>query len=149
MLTILFNQGPARSAYNPTGGGGGGGSGYSGGAHFYIGKHKGELRRAIKSALKTLSTTKDKRKRKRVTRKIAETIASDFAFAPMVVQVREIVPLEALRIQLVRVSYEMKAAEDKAASNKLTKLLQDYEEKARKIEQQEEEAITAILLLAA
>lgn len=61
----------------------------------------------------------------------------------------ELAPLEQLRIQLVRVSYELKAAEDKASAERLTKLLQDYEEKAKKIEQQEEEAITAILLLAA
>lgn len=126
--------------------GGGGGA-----AHWYRGKYRGELRRTIRQALKDLSTATSRRKRKKVVRKVGEIIRPKFDFWPVFPEaVRvELAPLEQLRIQLVRVSYELKAAEDKASAERLTKLLQDYEEKAKKIEQQEEEAIAAILLLAA
>lgn len=126
-------------------------TGGGGASHWYRGKYRGELRRTIRQALKDLSTATSRRKRKKVVRKVAEIIRPKFDFWPVFPEaVRvELAPLEQLRIQLVRVSYELKAAEDKASAERLTKLLQDYEEKAKKIEQQEEEAITAILLLAA
>jgi len=126
-------------------------TGGGGAAHWYRGKYRGELRNTIRKALTDLTSAKDKRKRKKVARKVAEIIRPAFDFwpaFPAAVKI-ELAPLEQMRIQLVRVAYELKAAEDKASQEKLTKLLQEYEDRARKIERQEEEAITAILLLAA
>ncbi len=143
MLTILFNQGSrAHLEYNPTGGGGSasGGSGY-----WYTGKYKGELKRAITRAIRSLSQTTEKRKRKRVIRKVARVYAPEMDL-PIPAWVE---PIDRIRIEIVRVAYELKAAEDKASQEKLDRLLQEYEDRERKIERQEEEAITAILLLAA
>lgn len=144
-LSYIDHSQPVIEAPTQSTGGGGGA------AYWYRGKYRGELRKTIRQALKDLSTATSRRKRKKVVRKVAEIIRPKFDFWPVFPEaVRvELAPLEQLRIQLVRVSYELKAAEDKASAERLTKLLQDYEEKAKKIEQQEEEAITAILLLAA
>lgn len=142
MLTILFNQGVGASFYyRPTGGGG---SASGGSGHWYTGKYKGELKAAITRAIRTLSKTTDKRKRKRIIRKVAEVFVPEMVSVPT-----WIAPIDQIQIQIVLVSRELKAAEDRAATQKLSQLLQDYEEKAKKIEQQEEEAIAAILLLAA
>lgn len=126
-------------------------TGGGGAARWYRGKYRGELRRAITRALGELSTAKDRRKRKKVARKVAEVIRPQFDFWPVFpTSVRvELAPLEQIRIQLVRVAYELKAAEDKTISDRMASLLQQYEDEARKIEQQEEEAVAAILLLAA
>lgn len=142
-LTFIDHGAPVIAGPFSTGGGGA--------ARFYRGKYRGELRRIIGKALSELSTAKDRRKRKKVARKVAEAIRPQFDFwpaFPFAVRV-ELAPLEQIRVQLVRISYELKAAEDKAKSERLEALLQQYEDAARKIEQQEEDAITAILLLAA
>lgn len=142
-LSYVDGSQPVVSSSASTGGGGA--------SHWYRGKYRGELRNTIRKALKDLATATSRRKQKKVARKVADVIRPKLDFWPAFPEaVRvELAPLEQLRIQLVRVSYELKAAEDKALAERLTKLLQDYEEKAKKIEQQEEEAITAILLLAA
>jgi len=126
-------------------------TGGGGAAHWYRGKYRGELRNTIRKALTDLTSAKDKRKRKKVARKVAEIIRPAFDFwpaFPAAVRV-ELAPLEQMRIQLVRVAYELKAAEDKASQEKLARLLQEYEDRARKIERQEEEMVIATILLAA
>lgn len=141
MLTILFNQYGVVSQYNPTGGGG---SASGGAGNWYTGRYKGELKAAITRAIRSLSKTKDKRKRKRIIRKVAEVFAPEMVSVPAWAA-----PIDQIQIQIVIISRELSAAEDRASTRKLTALLHDYEVKAKKIEQQEEEAIAAILLLAA
>ena len=146
---IDHNQSVVEVPLQSTGGGGA--------ARWYRGKYRGELRGVIRRALGDLRGASDRRKRKKIARKVAAVIRPSFDFWPAfpVAVKSELQPLELVRVQLMRISLEIKAAEDKVASedklfaDRLSAILQEYETKARKIEQEQEEMVIATILLAA
>lgn len=147
MLTILFNQyGYVRG--QSTGGGGAASSAISGGA-WYHRKYRNEIRREIESAVKSLRTVKDRRKHKRILKKAVERIAPVISFDIEVTLDAVLVPLDAIRSQVQILAKAISVEGDRAQSIRLGSLLQDYTTSIRKLETQEEEAVAAILLLAA
>lgn len=151
VIGYVDNSQPVVSSFASTGGGGAAN-------RWYRGKYRGELRRSIRRALGELSGVTDRRKRKKIARKVAETIRPALDFWPVFPAAvkAELEPLELIRIKLVRIAYEIKAteakvmAEDKALAQRLADALQEYEDRVKKVErQQEEEIIVATLLLAA
>ena len=119
------------------------GGGPFGGMAWYDRKYRKQIRATIESVLEELNSTDDRRKKKRILRKAKAQVVEAVNFeAPRVPLV--LAPLEEVRLQLLQATLELAPIEEQ-----LVKLMNDYKTNLRSIERNEEEAILAILLLAA
>jgi len=119
------------------------GGGPFGGMAWYDRKYRKQIRATIEGVLHDLNSTDDRRKKKRILRKAKAQVVEAVNFEALQVPL-VLLPLEEVRLQLLQATLELVPIEEQ-----LVKLMNDYKTNLRSIERNEEEAILAILLLAA
>jgi len=147
----LVNGAPVVIVPLPSGSTGGGGA-----ARWYIGKYRGEIRRALLRATRKLhgiKPTDGNKKRRKKLRKVAEILRDTPAIAMVENRVTPSAyqPFEAIRIQIstLAVLIEEKTQAAKATAE-ARQLFARYEAELRRIEREEEEqAIIAVMALLA